>query len=240
MKIFLMLLLVTCSLIYAQPDFRVSGYEINGEITIENPVDLSFGRYEVYEFYLEEGDHYSVGLNSPDFWPAMFIVTPSKEVIIKYATTESNVSIDSVSTETGNWEVYVICDTTQMGSFNISMNFTDKNSYAIKPESDFCDGVQFYSAHSENNFFFLNKSNLGKFNDVKSISLVQDETNQLVVKIVDDSFEDLKNKLKTCLGGKWLWKNESEKTTYSQIGSSKKIVLTKTNNGNVLTFYKNG
>lgn len=234
MKKILVYLLVICGYVYSQSiDYKVSSFSISDNLGIKSFVDLEIGKYEVYEFSMNEGDRYAFDLSAEGFWPAVFLRSPNGKFTIKYPKHDYQIHHDSVAVESGKYEIYVIGDTTAVGKFELTMWFTDKSSYSLKSDTEFCDALRFYSAHADADFYFL-KNRVLRFPGTSAVKFDERKTavnaelyHSNNVEFLSAKFEELKEEVKDCLGPEWFWTNSEDKTVFSKIGSPKKIELSR-------------
>ncbi len=137
-------------------DFRVQSFSLSDRLDISSIVDPEIGRYTAYDFDINNSDHFIVKVKSNDFVPYLLISSPKGNNIFSYPQTGKNVAIlDTVANETGKWSLYVICDTSESGSFDLKISFSDKNSYELPNTNDVKTLLKYIIAHAESDFGFL-------------------------------------------------------------------------------------
>lgn len=137
-------------------DFRVQSFSLSDRLDVSSIVDPEIGRYTAYDFDINSSDYFIVKVKSNDFVPYLLISSPKGNNIFAYPKNGKNSAIlDTVANETGKWSLYVICDTSESGSFELKISFSDKKSYELPKANDVKTLLRYIIAHAEADFGFL-------------------------------------------------------------------------------------
>ncbi|MFA3781860.1 hypothetical protein ABRY23_02200 [Melioribacteraceae bacterium 4301-Me] len=155
-KIFLVIILLIGNFTIAQQKFHVEFNQLKGELTLKDNYRKDFGRYHGYEIPLYKGDGVVFIAYSESFKPSLVLVTPNGNVFKQSKNNKSDfVQINAKIPESGNWILYVVGDSSALGSYELQYGFADKNSLSPGENPDFCTALDFVLEHANAYFLLL-------------------------------------------------------------------------------------
>lgn len=213
-------------LIYAQENkFTVEQFTIDGELTMEDIFQPDFGKFDPYEFYLNQGDRIRIELTAA-FPPMLVIVSPSEQSKILYPENGNPTAIfDSEIRESGTWFVYVVGDSADTGAYQIFARYAAKDFITLEPNQDFCKNIDYIVTHARADFFFLQNRDIQKspegwesntlINGAKSAMVIEEGKNKYSALMYRGDLKEeaelvynyLSEKIKNCLS---VWKTNEE------------------------------
>lgn len=203
---------------------NVYSYTIKDSLTYYSPVDPRYGRYEAYTITVGKGDELDIKLISKDFWPSFFLVSPSKKTTIVHAQKYGNIAeFKDIMTQTGNYDLYVISDTTETGKYSIMISFASANFIHLKKNAGFCESLDFIVNHANAEFIFLKGKSFKKNNYDSNTKITGSLSNKIIhnkiwefhsllfkSKNLNDAetfYRKLVSRVNNCLGETW-WDEE--------------------------------
>jgi hypothetical protein len=243
-QIFLTFLLGFTSVLISQEyNFSTHFSVLEGELTSDDVFEKDFGRFDVYELPMEEGDILRLKLTA-EFFPLMIINSPSSEY--KMAFPEDNksfVTFEQEIDESGLWYIYVTGDSLDSGSHSLELCYISNDSKEVPSDANFIMLTEFFLAHSETNFAYLKGDGCelkdGKW-DVKldpkgKYNLANITTNDEVSKLTisfdleENKFEEMATELKDSFKKSWNVRVSKAKDSValSEIEGLRKMLLSK-------------
>ena len=205
-------------------NFQVEYYSTEGELTEKDLVKKDFGRFDGFEIPLGKGEKVHFFVYSDNFNPHLVLISPSEETFIQSPDYGNDFAIlETLITESGDWLLYILADSTDLGSYYFQYAFANPSSLTLDAEADFCTTLSFLLAHANANFIFLEKGTteapdvrLNGSTDVfidgndGSYNAVMYQGNNL--KKAESLYDSLRSELKNCLANNWKmeggnWKN---------------------------------
>ncbi len=222
-KHILVLILLSSVTYYAQ--FEVEYNEIKGELTSTDKYESGFGRYDGYEIPLYENESVNFVVYTDSFFPKLVFVTPQGNVFRQTQLRNDGVaSLITTVNESGNWLLYVLGDSTALGSYTLQYAFASSNSVSLHKDSDYCTILDYLTAHSKAYFLLLEN-----ITEVKSIlknlytssdAFLDEESGAFVLKIYegndlkysDSLMDEITDKTSKCIEKSWHSSKENKKT----------------------------
>ncbi len=205
MRLVGILFLLIFNLIHAQ---EINSFVIEDELNIDDPVDLQIGRYEAYELNIGEGDRLAIELKSQDFWPALLLISPSKNSILKLPQENNTVFFDTTIYEGGTWEFYVIGDTNTIGKYSCEVGFATNNALKFKG-NDLCSSLNYFTKNSNANFIFLRNRKLTELPGGIEVEKIDNKSCTILFDLKNLMNDKIDSKLLNCLGDGWLIDKEA-------------------------------
>ncbi len=204
-KILFLIFLVVVANIYAQRSALVSSFTIKEEINKADPIDPELGRYDAYELNVDKGDHIAFKLKGKNFQPFLLLVSPSKKSFLKVPSKKaSEIVFDTVATERGNWEFYILSDTNSTGSYECTIAFATDEALQVPDSKDFCGIVKYLLLQSDGKFLFLRNLNVARMLFPNEDATVQISDEQIQIRLKKSSkFTDYVREVKKCVGEKY-------------------------------------
>ena len=201
----LILLFLFVSNIRAQKNVAISSFTIKESISKADPVDPDLGRYDAYELNVDKNDRIAFLLKAEKFQPFLLLVSPSKKSALKTPKGNSNVVLfDTVASERGNWEFYILADSNAAGNYQCTVAFAKPEALVLPAEENFCSKIKYLFNQADGDFLFIKKGNELKelFPKLKTYEF---KGNVLTLKFSTETanFENIKTNLKNCLGKKF-------------------------------------
>ncbi|MFH1194454.1 MAG: hypothetical protein V1720_02000 [bacterium] len=200
-----------------QTKFTVEQFTIDGELTMEDLLQPEFGKFDPYEFYLNQGDRIRIELTAA-FPQMLVIIAPSEQSKVLYPENGNDAAIyDSEISESGTWFVYVVGDSSDVGAYQIFARYTSKDFIRIAPNQDFCANINFVLTHTRAELFFLENRDFPKtsvgwesntlINGAVSASVIEGEKNIYEAVMYEGDIKEeaelvynyVSEKLKNCL-----------------------------------------
>ncbi|NOX17807.1 MAG: hypothetical protein GXO87_05935 [Chlorobi bacterium] len=142
----------------AQSDLRVEKFDIDGTLTVNDPISENLGRINAVQFNFNEGDRFYSELTA-DFFPMLVLVAPSGEYNISYPKEGERAAIfDDTIKESGQWLLYIVGDSTDTGNYHLTNMYASAKSLELNDSLSFCDKLQLLILHDKANFYFLRKN----------------------------------------------------------------------------------
>ena len=247
-RIFIFLFIGFTSILFSQEyNFSTHFSVLEGELTSDDVFEKDFGRFDVYELQMEEGDILRLKLIA-EFFPLMIINSPSSEY--KMAFPKDNnpfVTFEQEIDESGLWYIYVTGDSLDFGSHSLELCYISSDCKEIPSDADFITLVNFFLAHSETNFDFL-KDNDCKIEDGKwSVGLdskgkydvanivTKNKISELTINfdLENNLFDKMVTELKDNFRKSWNVRENKSKDTIKliEIEGVRKMVFQKTEKG---------
>ncbi len=171
-RIFIFLFMGITSILFSQEyNFSTHFSILEGELTSDDVFEKDFGRFDVYELQMEEGDILRLKLTA-EFFPLMIINSPSSDYEMAFPKDNNPfVVFEQEIDESGLWYIYVTGDSLDSGSHSLELCYISSDCKEVPSDANFITLVNFFLAHSETNFDFLKENNC-KIKDGKwSVSL---------------------------------------------------------------------
>jgi len=235
LMIFLLSTIIVSGQIKTNNDFKVQSFSLDDKLDEKSKIDPSYGKYADYEFDINSNDHFVITVSSNDFTPYLFISSPKGKNIFAYPGKNSHTAeLDTVANESGKWSLYVVCDTLEQGNYTLSISFSDKKSYSFPTSNDFNTVLRYLVAHANANFAFIKKRTTFEANNTYNspIKFPQAVNSKLTVdkksiysilffegtdkKILEDTYSQIKKKVKEALPDGWMTKEFSKSQTYEK------------------------
>ena len=158
-KLGLVLLFTMCvTLLRAQSDLRVEKFDIDGTLTVNDPISEDLGRINAVQFNFNEGDRFYSELTA-DFFPMLVLVAPSGEYNIRYPKENERAAIfDEKIKESGQWLLYIVGDSSDTGNYHLLNMYASSSAMRFGDSLSFCDKLKLLVLHDKANFYFLRKN----------------------------------------------------------------------------------
>ncbi len=215
-KLFIGLFSFLFFLSVSSAQYEIEFNETKGSLKLTDKYKPDFGRYDGYEISLYEGESVNFIVQSDDFLPRLFFVSPKGEIFKQSVDGQSNIaSIISKIPGSGDWLLYIVSDSASVGEYTFQYAFASANSLTYEGDSTFCSILNYLSAHSKAYFLLLENSYDSNRSLIKfpgSIdSFLDEETGNYTSKIYEgDNLSEAKNKfiyqgeeIKKCLDENW-------------------------------------
>ncbi len=220
LKMIFLLFLLT-SIIYAQTDMRVEKFDIDGTLTVNDPISEDLGRINAVQFNFNEGDKFYSELTA-DFFPMLVLVAPSGEYNIRYPEKgERSAIFDETIKESGQWLLYIVGDSSDTGNYHLMNIYASASSLQFNDSLSFCEKLQLLLLHDKANFYFLRGnptdeeaqsweakiaiSDLGKGmiygSDMSAYKNLLFKTD--VKELSEEKMNDFSSKIENCLSSDW-------------------------------------
>lgn len=159
MRNFLIITLCVFSFeIFAQNDIRVESFEIDGELTLDDPISDGLGRINAVQLNLNEGDKLFSSLTA-DFVPMLVLVAPSGEYHVNYPDEETLIaSFETTINENGVWLLYIVGDSTDSGEYTLTNKYASASSLDFDKSGDYCKNISLLINHAKADFHFITGS----------------------------------------------------------------------------------
>ncbi|MDH7603587.1 MAG: hypothetical protein QHH13_01680 [Melioribacter sp.] len=211
--LFLFVLYLNISL-FAQ--FEVEFNKIEGSLEKSDKYQKNFGRYDGYEIQLYEGEEVNFLVYSDKFTPRLVFVNPEGKVFKETLAEKKNIAtIITKIPVSGEWILYVVGDSTSLGSYTLQLAVAAVNSISLPQNSDFCTTLNFLLAHSKAYFLLLETPINSKQSFVKlngSVDAFIDENDGSYIakfyegndlKVAEKILRELISSIKNCLSKNW-------------------------------------
>ncbi|MCF8241839.1 MAG: hypothetical protein K9J16_10665 [Melioribacteraceae bacterium] len=232
----LLSIILTLTISAQESLFQVGSFTIHDELTVQDPIDPDYGRYDAYEVYLSKGDRIAINLSAKEFWPFMFLVSPENETVFVYPDKEKRITtLDTVAFETGNFDLYVVGDTNSFGKYDCEINLASSRSQLIKEDVDLCTSIKYVLEHANADFYFLKDGLYNGEVEVWNSNVKITGSNENKISIMgresfqskfyhgdvkaeaENLFNELVSQIKDCLNDGW---RETEKDWYESGNSN--------------------
>lgn len=247
----IIIIVVLTSIVFAQQvQYDTHKIELNGELSIDDPFEENFGRFDAYEINLEEGDYIKINLVA-QFFPLLSVVSPSGNYQLAFPSDgSSEVIFEQVTNETGRWYLYVSGDSSDIGTHNLDIYYVSQNTKMLQPNSNICETTKFLLAHANTNFFYLrdreisfkndnsyiNLQNQNSFQEVKIETEGEKVNAELKANSVDKSkFKKWSYELSECLQYEWQEKGSDNQTQFLEVNGTRGILLNYNGNSILLS-----
>ncbi len=156
-KLIILLLVYGASFNVFSQDIKFDTHSIilKGELTSDDIYEKDFGRFDVYELPMEEGDIINLRLTA-SFFPLMIVVAPSSEYKMAFPQDNNTVVIyEQEIDESGLWYIYIAGDSLDIGDHSLELCYVSNSTRKIPINADFVTLVEFFLAHSKTDFLYL-------------------------------------------------------------------------------------
>jgi len=212
LKIISLLIIFTITIL-AQEQNPNSSFTISDKLSKDDLIDPTLGRYDAYQINVGKGDLIAFKLTAHKFIPFLLLISPSHKAILKTPTKTDlhTVNFDTVAFEKGNWDMYIIGDTSAFGQYKCIVGFASPQSVKLK-NSSFCGKIKFLLKQSDANFLFLNTDSIMKYFQIPDSSIeINNENNFISFTIANfkskkatiEKFKQYLNAISECLGNNY-------------------------------------
>ncbi len=205
----------------------ISTFTIKDKLSKDDLIDPTLGRYDAYQINVGKGDLIAFKLYAKKFVPFLLLISPSQKAILRTPSVKKmhEVSFDTVAFEQGNWDMYIIGDTSAFGNYTCIVGFAAPKSVVLK-KFNFCEKLKFLFNQSNANFLFLNTDSIIKYFSLSDSNVtINNRDNYVKFKLAEfNSENDLSQKFKElvkltseCLGDKFYSKKVKPSGSLSSV-----------------------
>jgi len=245
--------LIFSSLGFSHDNYDTHSLTLNGELSNDDSYEENFGRFDVYELNMQDGDLIKIELKA-NFFPLLTIVAPSGNHKIAFPADENPVvNFDFEINETGRWYIYVSGDSMDTGTHDLQLCYVAGNTRQLPYEADICTITKFLLAHTNTKYFFFRDNNCeiieNEWNvDLKNQNLfsnaeVKADGNSISFDLNTSSnesrnrFSEWSYKISECLTDEWIEKEGTNQTVFTESNGTRIIVIEFSNNTIHLRFH---
>ena len=222
--------------------------ELKGELTVDDPYEEDFGRFDAYQVKLQKGDYIKIKM-SAQFFPLLTIVSPSG----KYQRTfpedgSSYVFHEQKITETGDWYLYISGEESDAGWHNLDLYYVSESSREISENANVCDITQFSLSHANTNFFFLRDREIDiTHDDLQNIietnifqnTEIRSEGDRILLEFKANGagrnkFNEWSFNLSECLNYNWEENSVDNNVMFKEMYGNRKVILNYNGNSIIL------